>query len=52
MLTKSHYGLFGGILAGLAFAFWQSRNRQDTSSSSHHDHGEVIFSNTPRPAGL
>ena len=53
MLTKSQYGIVSGLVAGIALAYWQwRRSNADARQAEHENRGEVIFSNTPHPAGM
>ena len=47
-MTRSRFGILAGI-AGAALATWWFRNRQMSSmgSTTGHEKGEVIFTNTP-----
>jgi hypothetical protein len=47
-MTRSRFGILAGI-AGAALATWWFRHRQMGSmgSTTAHEKGEVIFTNTP-----
>ena len=50
-MTKFQYGVLMGFAGAVAAAVWQwQRTVGDAHTWSADDRGEVIFSNTPRPA--
>ena len=47
-MSKTRYGMLAGI-AGAAFAAWWGwRHRSSSMGDVMAEHGEVIYSNTPR----